>query len=897
MKYIVFFLLVFLWGIEKMSAQYQIDLRTSRLPEISYLKMGNPGPSGNEIQINNLYLEKSGLPQLPVMGEFHYVRMDEKYWKDALLKMKASGVNIVSTYILWSVHEETEGIQNWSGNCNLRNFVKLCQELGLLVHLRVGPYCNAEIREGGLPDWIVKNKQFRARTNDPLYLEYVKNWYSSIFEQVKGLLYKDGGPIFAIQLENEYVTKGLVVSHLMNLKKIAIACGFDLPLYTMTHWMQSDYPKGEIVPYAGFYIERPWIVNGKEENPPTPFEFFTYNRLADDIGTNKIKKQDGVESLDYSSNESPFFTCEVGVGSANFYARRPVVPEEMAGASITLRLGCGVNLMGYYMYVGGTNPNGKICIYGEEPEFSYDYQAPIREFGTLGVVMKETKKMNYFMNDFGSELATQVAYLPTENNNYDNLQWAVRTDGKSGYLFCSNYLYKHERPDFKNVQFAIRLKDETVLLPKNKVTVKNGSYFIWPFNLKLENCILKYATAQPICKQLKDNVSTYFFFADDGIPAEYLLQKDNIKEIKSFNAVCQKKQKGYFVDNLIPGEECVIEITQEDGHKVRIITLKESDSDYIWHLKNETKKIDLVALSESSLVLDGDSICLTDTLSNQQLKVFDDISGKFVIERFNSPEKDASTLVLTKKTPLQGSMWISADDTLVQKTFTYQSVSDIRSAVLRFASNKPVSCLINGQKIKSEKMSSYYKAEITSACGNGNNLVQFISLEKNNPVLAEIEIIQRNGTRLLWRTDNTWTCSNLSKPVSVSVSTNELSPKEYDRKEHLVEYEINIPDISSLKDESRLYIDFVGDIATVYIGNQQVNDYYYNGAEWILGVSRYKDLLNLHPLTIKIKGFETGNENIYLERYLDRTKCVNPEIVNMKLKQDCRYTKHCSVSE
>ena len=62
--------------------------------------------------------------------------------------------------------------------------------------------------------------------------------------------------------------------------------------------------------------------------------------------------------------------------------------------------------------------------------------------------------------------------------------------------------------------------------------------------------------------------------------------------------------------------------------------------------------------------------------------------------------------------------------------------------------------------------------------------------------------------------------------LSVSVSKNELSPKEYDRKEHLVEYEINIPDISSLNDESRLYIDFVGDIATVYIGNQQVNDYY-----------------------------------------------------------------------
>lgn len=877
------------WIIGSVSAQYQMDLSNIPTSKISYLKMGHPGPKGEEIRINSLYWEKGGVPQIPVMGEFHYVRMDERYWRDALLKMKASGINIVSTYVLWSVHEELEGQQIWNGNRNLRNFVRLCNDLGLLVHLRIGPYCNAEIVHGGLPDWIVRDKRFRIRSNDPLYLEYVKRWYASIYEQVKGMLYKDGGPIYAIQLENEYVTKGMVVSHLMNLKNIALDCGFDLPLYTMTHWMQSDYPKGEIVPYAGFYIERPWVVNGKEETPSTPFEFFTYNRLANDIGTNKISTVGGIESLDYSNNESPFFTCEVGVGTTNFYNRRAVVPEEMAGANITLRLGCGVNLMGYYMYVGGTNPIGQIGIFGEEPEFCYDYQAPIREFGTLGVVMNETKKMNYFMNDFGSHLATQIAYLPSENNKYENLQWAVRTDGNSGFLFCSNYLYKHDRPDFKNVRFSVKLKNETISFPKNEITVRNGSYFIWPFNLVLQDCILKYATVQPICKLSDKDVSTYFFYADDGIQPEYLFQKDHIKKFRVQNAEYRKTESGYFVDQLHPGKSCVLEIIQDNGHKIRVITLTEKESDEIWHLKDEEKGIDVVALSKSSVVLDDDDICLTDTLPDQQIDFYHQHKGKFVTRMFSTSRKKMPDWKWIEKHPMREAKWISApNDTLIQKSFLFCSLSDIRSATLRYQSMKPVICLVNGQRMVSEELEEYNKVDIASACKHGNNLVQFISSEKDNPILAEIEIILKNGSRLFWRTDNTWTGADSSQPVIVFEKA--VYPQNYAHEEHLVEYELSLPGLSDFEEETRLYIDFVGDVARVYINDKQVNDYYYNGAEWILGVSRYCGLLEQTPLIIKIKGFKTGDEQIYLERHIDRKKCIHPKIVHMEWKTDYRFS-------
>ena len=89
-------------------ADYSIDLSKVKAPKLDYLNMGNGGYGERQIKVNNLYLEIGGKPQLPVMGEMHFSRTDERFWRDTLLKMKASGVNIVATYCLWSLHEETE---------------------------------------------------------------------------------------------------------------------------------------------------------------------------------------------------------------------------------------------------------------------------------------------------------------------------------------------------------------------------------------------------------------------------------------------------------------------------------------------------------------------------------------------------------------------------------------------------------------------------------------------------------------------------------------------------------------------------------------------------------------------------------------------------------------------
>ena len=883
-KAIVFTALAF--SAATLSAQYNIDLSRVTPPSIEYLKMGNTGPKGKEIRVNNLYMDEGGIPQLPVMGEFHYSRMHPNYWKDALLKMKASGINIVATYCLWSVHEEMEGELSWQEHLNLRRFIQLCKEVGLKVHLRIGPYCNAEIKNGGLPDWIIGNPNFRTRSNDPLYLNYVRRWYEAIYKQVKGLLYKDGGPIMAIQLENEYVSQGMIISHLMNLKKMAVEIGFDVPLYSMTHWMDSEYPKGEIVPYAGFYIEAPWMTSGKEEMPTSNFEFFTYNRLSDNIGTDIIKIEGDVESLNGENNDSPFFTCEIGVGSTTFRHRRAVVPEELAGEMINLRLGCGVNLMGYYMYVGGSNPVGeKRTFQSSGPRINYDYQAPIREFGTLGTVMQETKKYNYFMNDFGTALAPAAAYLPTSNQNRNNLQWAVRLHNNSGYLFCSNYLYRNSKKNYKNVQFKVKLKDETLRIPNHKITVKDGTYFLWPFNQNMGGVQLKYATVQPICSLKEGNTRTFFFFEDDQIGGEYLLENKNIQDIKVNNGVCKADKNGYFINQLVPGTDCSIEITQKDGAKVRLVTLTEEESDQLW--KGTIRGKEFVALTASSLIYDEEGITLIDNNPNAEIQMYR--NGRFMQKLFRQPAHDLQASVRPLR-PMGYGQWIrpAGEEKEVKRNFAIHSFAGVEQAWIRYASESNPICLLNGKEVSSTTLGDYRRADVCKLIQNGENTITFRFPDSTpQPIVAEIEILMTNGQRFVWHTDGTWTGASDKQPVIVV--KHKETPHSFAPEEHLALYEVNAPAPTAGEEETRMYINYKGDKANAYLNGNLVADSFYDGTDWILSLSRLKGTIETNPLVLRIDGLKSADANIYFEKNVNPEKCVTPTLDAIKVKQEYRF--------
>lgn len=872
-----------LTGTAALHAQYSMDLSRINLPDMTYLTLGHPGPTGKEIRVNNLYMDVGGVPCLPVMGEIHYSRMHPRYWRDALMKMKASGIDVVATYCIWNLHEEFEGELSWEGRRDLRRFLKLCQELGLKVHLRIGPYCNAEIRNGGLPDWIVNNPKLETRSNSPLYLAYARRWYQAVYDQVKGLLYKDGGPVIALQLENEYVKPGQIISHLRTLKRMAVDIGFDVPVYSMTHWMDSEYPRGEIIPYAGFYIEAPWTASGKNEIPTGNFEFFTYNRLSDNIGTDIIKIEGDVQSLSGKDNDSPFFTCEVGVGTTAFYHRRAVVPEEMAGEMVNLRLGCGANLMGYYMYAGGTNPVGRATtLQSSGPRVSYDYQAPIREFGNLGTVMKEVKKYNYFMNDFGQALAPAVAYLPTTNENRDSLQWAVRYDGRGGYLFCSNYLYKHHRGDYDGVQFALQLPGGELRVPRSPVRVKGGTYFLWPFEQQLNGVRLRYATVQPICRIDDDGVPTYFFFEDDGIAGEYCLAADNVKRVRAHDARCTKEADGYFIDGLTAGRDCMVEIALRNGGRVRLVTLTEDESDRLWRGRIGGK--DFLCLTSSALTYDDEGVTLIDERPEVSADFYAD--GKFARQTRSAAPRSLRAEVHPLP-PMDGAQWIRpAKGDGVGRTFTLHSLSSVEKALLRFAAPTGASCHINGKAVETRQTGEYRLADVTQFINVGTDSVRF-TLPAGESVVAEIEILMQNGERWVWNTDATWLSADSATPVAIL--TDKGKPTAYAPEEHLALYAVSTPRPAGGDEETRLYLTYRGDVGNLYQDRQLVADSYYDGTDWIVGLDRLPCTPGAEPLIVRIDGLHSADAPVYFEKNVDPATCVYPTLEKADVRQEYRF--------
>lgn len=130
-----------------------------------HIKLGGTNPKGEEIGFTNYFMEKDGEPFFGICGEFHYARYDERYWEDEIIKIKMGGVNIIATYIFWNLHEEVEGIFDWSGNKNLRRFIELCGKHQVYSMIRIGPFDHGEIRNGGMPDWLF-GRPFEVRSND-----------------------------------------------------------------------------------------------------------------------------------------------------------------------------------------------------------------------------------------------------------------------------------------------------------------------------------------------------------------------------------------------------------------------------------------------------------------------------------------------------------------------------------------------------------------------------------------------------------------------------------------------------------------------------------------------------------------------------------------------------------
>ncbi|WP_040949503.1 beta-galactosidase [Gorillibacterium massiliense] len=644
---------------------YRIDAREDRKKIVHkphYMEGSNP--SGDKISFTNYFMEVNGQPFFGICGEFHYSRYREDQWEDELIKMKMGGINIVCTYIFWNVHEEIQGVFEWSGRRNLRRFVELCGKHGLYVIIRIGPFDHGEMRNGGLPDWLF-GRPFDVRSNDEGYLAYVKVLYEQISAQVQGLLFKQGGPIIGTQIENEHghsaaqwaLTTGISnewltqghdgENHMRKLKEMAIQAGIETPLYTCTAWGGANAPAEEMLPLWGGYSHWPWIYyehdrfGDMREHPATPEYIFR------DKHNNGIPSSYNFEPT-YTPEDYPYACCEMGGGMTPFYKYRFDFPYISVPAMTGIKAAEGCNLIGYYMYHGGSNPTGKRDVFLNDlatPKISYDFNACIGEFGQVRESYHRTRLQHYFFQTFENRFCRTKTILPGDTSKMDprdtdTLRYAVRASEGSGYLFLNHYQDHAETHDLQVVDgVTVQTGDADIRFPLHgPLTLAKDSYAMLPYRFDMEGILLEMAMAQPITRLTAQGIVYYFFVSPKGMAPEYAFQTSTLAGVDAGRAqVCE--EKGITVVQPEAGDSTPILLKSAAGQTVGVITLTDEESLGFW--KADIWGQERILLTNANLLVTADEVKLevTDT-EEVTVRVFPDfvgwgsIAGGELLERF-----------------------------------------------------------------------------------------------------------------------------------------------------------------------------------------------------------------------------------------------------------------------
>lgn len=564
-------------------------------------------PNGITLNADSRCLYRNGQPWIPVWGEFHYSRYPSEEWRDQLLKMKAGGIDIVAFSDIWIHHEEKQGESDWSGQRCLRRFVQLCHELGLLVVVRVGPWAHAEVRNGGLPDWV-QHSGLRLRSRDPAFVKLVNQYWTQLSGQMRGLFWKDGGPIIGILLEDE--CKDL--SYVFSLKTMARSLGWDVPFYFMTGW-QSNLPREGVMPMSGNYADGFWTHDFREF-----LDSFMFRpvELVGKASMGAFEKDSGFNGVS-QMGRYPFLTCELGGGMVSGYDRRiRITPPDVAAVAL-VTMGNGSNMPGYYMFQGGTNPEGKYSTLNESKASGYPRDLPVKDYdfsaplGACGQVRKHyhlLRQQHLFLQQFGQTLATMPAFLPDHRlaslDDVTTMRWAVRSDGRRGFLFFNNYQRFVRLPAKEGVQFSLKTTDGTQLVPLEPITIPSGVYGLWPVNLDCVGVTVNYSTAQPICSLKADNQSWFFFAAIEGIQPDFVLS----------DAGGQTR-----IRNITPATAVAFTRLASDGRKVNFVVLSVEQGRQLWKLPLAGRQ--RVVLSPNAILPDSNSQIRVETSGTQPLAI------------------------------------------------------------------------------------------------------------------------------------------------------------------------------------------------------------------------------------------------------------------------------------
>uniref|UniRef100_A0A8C1YX10 Si:dkey-224e22.2 n=1 Tax=Cyprinus carpio TaxID=7962 RepID=A0A8C1YX10_CYPCA len=184
------------------------------------------------LRADSTHFTLDGAPFRILGGSIHYFRVPRAYWRDRLLKLKACGLNTLTTYVPWNLHEPERGVYLFQEELDLEAYIRLAGELGLWVILRPGPYICAEWDLGGLPSWLLQDKKMKLRTSYSGFTSAVNSYFDKLIPRITPLQYKNGGPIIAVQVENEYGSYAKDERYMSFIKEALLSRGISELLLT-----------------------------------------------------------------------------------------------------------------------------------------------------------------------------------------------------------------------------------------------------------------------------------------------------------------------------------------------------------------------------------------------------------------------------------------------------------------------------------------------------------------------------------------------------------------------------------------------------------------------------------------------------------------------------------------
>ena len=289
-----------------------------------------------------------------ISGEMHYARVPRPYWRQRMRLMKAMGLNTLTTYVFWNLHEPRPGEFDFSGNLDISEYIRTAQQEGLWVILRPGPYICSEWDFGGFPAWLLATPDMKVRSTDARFLAAAERYLKRVGQELAPLQITRGGPIIMTQVENEYGSFGDDKTYMRAIRKMIVASGFDVTFYTADG--ASRLAQGTLPDVLS-------AINFGATDPPEK-EFARFDQFRQNV---------------------PKMCGEYWVGWFDAWGQNHhTVPADLPAAGLDWMLGQGISVS-LYMFHGGTSFGymsgaNKYAVYTPDIT-SYDYDSPVDEAG------------------------------------------------------------------------------------------------------------------------------------------------------------------------------------------------------------------------------------------------------------------------------------------------------------------------------------------------------------------------------------------------------------------------------------------------------------------------------------------------------------------------------------